>query len=149
LSDVRYDVSGNRINFKASTTVSEGDADLGLPLRRFAPNVRFYDEMDPWNSTVPPNLTYDPWEDIYRIGEAISEVYKNIDVPLKARGLRYEFIYVDFDNDNHVSAGDIRLFRVDTYEAGTIVRSGDSDYGSPYAILPGGGTQLTIGVTED
>jgi len=149
LSDVRYDVSGNRINFKASTTVSEGDADLGLPLRRFAPNVRFYDEMDPWNSTVPPNLTYDPWEDIYRIGEAISEVYKNIDVPLKARGLRYEFIYVDFDNDNHVSAGDIRLFRVDTYEAGSIVRLGDSDYGSPYAILPGGGTQLTIGVTED
>lgn len=149
LTDMRYDVGGNRINFKASTVVSEGDADIGLSLRRFAPNVRFYDEMDPWNSTVPPNLTYDPWEDIYRIGEAVSEVYRNVDVSLKARGLRYEFIYVDLDNDDQVSTGDIRLFRVGDYIAGSVVRPGDTDYGAPYASLPGGGTQITVGVTED
>jgi len=150
LSDMRYDIGGNRINFKASTIVSEGDVDIGLDLKRFASNVRFYDEMDPWNSTVPPNLTYDPWEDIYRIGETTAELYKNIDVPLKARGLRYEFIYVDINNDDQVSAGDIRLFRVDTYESGSIVKAGDTDYGAPYATLPPpGGTKITVGVTAD
>lgn len=149
LTDMRYDIGGNRINFKASTTVSEGDVDIGFNLKRFASNVRFYDEMDPWNSTVPANLTYDPWEDIYRIGEAESQLYRNVDVPLKARGLRYEFVYVDLDNNDIVSAGDIRIFRVGIYGAGSIVKVDDSDYGASYATLPGGGTQISVGVTED
>lgn len=136
LSDVRYDINGNRISFKASTTVSEGDADLGLPLSKFAPNVHFYDEANPWDSTVPPNLTYDPWEDIYRIGEATVESYRDTNVPLKARGPQYKFIYADIDNDDQVSSGDIRLFRVNSYEAGSLVRVGDSDYGEFYDNLP-------------
>ncbi len=143
LSDIRYDIGGNRITYKASTIVSEGDSDVGLILKKFASNICFYDEMDPWNSTVPPNLTYDPWEDIYKadLGNYSGSI------SLRAIGTMNEYIYADIDNNNRISAGDVRLFRVfidsNTYAAGSIVQEDDADVGKIFL------TTIKIGVTKD
>ena len=138
---MRYDINGHRVNFKAMTVVNQGDVDVGINLRRFTPDTLYYDETDPWNSSNPPNLKYDAWEDIYRVGAVGSLNYSVMNVPLRAliTDLQYKTLYADMDNDSTVSIGDIRIFHP-LYDAGSIVKIGDTDLGS------GLSAQIPIGI---
>lgn len=127
--DMRFDIGGNRVNYRANTVVAKGDADLTMALRKFTPNTMFFDENDPWNSSINPNLTYDSWEDIYRVGTESSNIYRYLNVSLRFRGTQKNILYADIDNSGTVTIGDIRLFNHPNYQNGSIVRLGDTDYG--------------------
>jgi hypothetical protein len=151
VTEMRFDVNGNRVSYKANSMVTKGDADIGSIIRKFTPNTMFYDENDPWNSNINPNLTYDSWEDIYRVGSASSNLYRYMNVPLRFRGTQKNILYADIDDSGTVTLGDIRLFNNPNFLNGSVVRLLDSDYnlslysGNPQTTP---GTGVIIGIVN-
>lgn len=155
LTDVTVTIGNNVIKYKAGTTVSAGDADVGLPLTHFGANILFFDKAWP-EKDIPQNWTYDVGENIYRTHNvnlvntlrglpptpAITDDapfyfgYYLVDPdpdPTNDIWVNNGVLYYDTDLSNTITPGDIRVFDLDgKYKAGSIVSWGDNDAaGSP------------------
>ncbi len=145
-SDVKYDIMGQRFEFKKHTLVRSGDPDFGFTLRGIPSNTRYYPHLHTFVD-LDEIVEYQPGDDIYTKGGV---TYLPGLINVRALGDAYQYLYADIDDNGSVSPGDIRIFSQNpNYLNGSVVKVGDADQNIVYRTLPGGGTIVRMGMDEN
>lgn len=145
-SEVKYDIAGQRFEYKRNTVVRSGDPDFGIVLKAIPSNTRYYPSMHAFAGLDEP-IEYKPGDDIYTRGAV---TYAPGTVTIRALGDAWQYLYADIDLDGRVSIGDIRIFSVNpNYPNGSVVVSGDADINQVYRTLPLGGLDVRMGMDEN
>jgi hypothetical protein len=145
-SEVKYDIAGQRFEYKPNTIVRNGDPDFGLMLGTIPSNTRYYPSMHAF-AGLDELIEYKPGDDIYTRGAV---TYSPGTVTIRALGDAWQYLYADIDLDGRVSIGDIRIFSINpNYLNGSVVAIGDADINLVYRTLPLGGLNVSMGTDEN